>query len=119
MSSSRAKRKAPPAPASRAMIILAPPSLFGLRGRSRFFLLRLVELPPLVEDDLGKAKSPVLPFVPSSTSDMVLSNMNAVVIAWLGCMLVARCSNFEYRADQKNCDLDNGCCCCWLLRAKK
>jgi len=64
---SSARRNAAPAPASRAMMNLAPPSLFGLSGRTLFFFWRGV-----VEEDFGKAKSPVLPLVPFSTSDMVL-----------------------------------------------
>jgi len=66
------RRKAAPAPASRAMMILAPPSLLGLSGRTRFFLLRGVLLLPFEEEDLGKLKSPVLPLVPFSTSDILV-----------------------------------------------
>jgi len=78
-------------------MILAPPSLFGLMGRTRFFLLRegLLDellLPLLLEEveDLGKAKSPVLPFVPFSTSDMILPYdcVDWMVVAWAeGCGL--------------------------------
>ena len=72
MRRSSASRKAAPAPPSRAMMILAPPSLFGLRGRTRFFLLRGVVVVEEEEDFFGKAKSPVLPLVPFSTSDIMV-----------------------------------------------
>ena len=85
------RRKAAPAPASRAMMILAPPSLLGLRGRTRFFLLLLL-LSPL-EEDLGKLKSPVLPFVPFSTSDIfvLLVGIALLYLYSPSCWLVKGC----------------------------
>ena len=86
------RRKAAPAPASRAMMILAPPSLLGLRGRTRFFLLRgvLLEVSPL-EEDLGKLKSPVLPLVPFSTSDILVLLGIALCLYSPSCWLLEGC----------------------------
>jgi len=87
------RRKAAPAPASRAMMILAPPSLLGLSGRTRFFLLCgvLLEVSPL-EEDLGKLKSPVLPLVPFSTSDiLVLLGRIALCLYSPSCWLLEGC----------------------------
>jgi len=87
------RRKAAPAPASRAMMILAPPSLLGLRGRTRFFLLRgVLSLLPLEEEDLGKLKSPVLPLVPFSTSDiLVMLGIALLCLYSPSCLLLEGC----------------------------
>lgn len=62
MSMMRARRKAAPAPVRRATMILVPPSLEEER-----FLLGFVD----VEDD-DRTKSPLLPLVPLSVSDMAI-----------------------------------------------